>query len=352
MKKYLEKVCKLNENTLAGLGVSRLSLYKMVAEYDRTIYAHLNKLIAKGALFQGYFWSLKTRSEIYNKLDLSGHQVHELEIEEIYHHGIPPPTYFRTNTFLEPFQEIVNTYGVPVYKEANPAVFTIISFPFLFGVMFGDLGHGGILFLVGIFLCLFNKRLEDTSIKQMVDVRYLILLLGFFSTFCGLIYNDFMSLPVEIWDSCYIETGGEYLHHKKNCVYPFGVDSSWYLGRNELTYLNSLKMKLSVIFGVTQMTLGIILKATNARFFNRKLDFYFEFIPQIVLLWAIFGYMITLIIVKWLTDYSKNTSIAPSIISYMIDMFLNFGDVTGDALIINQGLNETLHLFLLFIALV
>lgn len=159
-----------------------------------------------------------------------------------------------------------------------------------------------------------------------------------------------MSLPVEVFESCYkVEDKEEYPELMDDCVYPFGVDHVWYLGKNELTYMNSLKMKLSVIFGIAQMSLGIFLKASNALYFDRKLDFYFEFIPQITLLWAIFGYMITLIIVKWLTFY-KNTNTAPSIIGYMIDMFLNFGAISGDAIIHSQGLNEALHIFLLFTA--
>jgi len=47
---------------------------------------------------------------------------------------------------------IVNTYGVPRYREFNPAIITIITFPFLFGVMFGDIGHGSLLTLFGLFL--------------------------------------------------------------------------------------------------------------------------------------------------------------------------------------------------------
>jgi V-type H+-transporting ATPase subunit a len=51
-----------------------------------------------------------------------------------------PPTYFRTTKLTDAFQSIVNTYGYPRYKEANPGLFTIFTFPFLFGIMYGDIG--------------------------------------------------------------------------------------------------------------------------------------------------------------------------------------------------------------------
>ena len=57
-------------------------------------------------------------------------------------------------------------------------------------------------------------------------------------------------------------------------------------------------------------------------------EFYFEFIPQMVMLLALFGFMDLLIIVKWLTDYSADPTLGkpPSIISTMITMFLGFGE--------------------------
>lgn len=69
------------------------------------------------------------------------------------------PTYFRENGFTDVFQTIVNTYGVPRYGEVNPALFTIITFPFLFGIMFGDIGHGGALLLAGLALVLLGEKL-------------------------------------------------------------------------------------------------------------------------------------------------------------------------------------------------
>jgi V-type H+-transporting ATPase subunit a len=58
-----------------------------------------------------------------------------------------------------------------------------------------------------------------------------------------------------------------------------GVDPVWNRAMNELQFLNSYKMKISVIFGVTQMLVGILLKAVNSAIFRKPFDFFFEFLP-------------------------------------------------------------------------
>jgi V-type H+-transporting ATPase subunit a len=112
---------------------------------------------------------------------------------------------FRLNEFTAVFQEIVNTYGVPTYKEVNPSVFACVTFPFLFGIMFGDIAHGLVLFLVGAVLCLFDGPIKAKApgMSILLQLRYIILLMGFFATFCGIVYNDFMAIPIWAFESCY-----------------------------------------------------------------------------------------------------------------------------------------------------
>lgn len=141
---------------------------------------------------------------------------------------------------------------------------------------------------------------------------------------------------------------------KPDCVYPVGVDPTWHLGSNELAYMNSLKMKISVILGVLQMGLGVCMKALNASYFKQPMDFFFEFVPQIILLFVLFGYMDWMIIAKWTTDFTGREHSAPSIISNMIDMALNAGAVQEgmSPIIGSAGTQQVISILFLVIALI
>ena len=233
---------------------------------------------------------------------------------------------------------ITETYGIPKYKELNPSLFGCVTFPFLFGVMFGDICHGGLLFLFGLILCHFSDDIFASinarhPLNGVMAIRYMLLLMGFFAFFCGLMYNDFASIPLFFKTSCYdLERNEEGLvlrpqspQQLDGCVHTIGIDPVWYLSNQEITYMNSLKMKLSVIIGVAHMSMGVVVKGINAFYYLNWVDFLLEFLPQIVLLLGLFGYMDILIMAKWLTDWQGKENRSPSIISSMINVFLGGG---------------------------
>lgn len=263
---------------------------------------------------------------------------------------IQPPTYFKLNKITSTFQGIVDTYGVPRYQEVNPGLFTIVTFPFLFGVMYGDVGHGVALFCFALYLVLkeddLTKMQKQKKLPEMLSMmfngRYLLLFMATSGVYCGLVYNDFMSIPVDLfgtrWD-CPHDIMNETKCVIKDSVYPFGMDPAWYNTKNELTFFNSLKMKLSVILGVSQMTFGIILSLFNHVYFHDSYAIWFEFIPQLVFMLSTFGYMVFMIFYKFCIDWRQpGAGNPPNLIQTMINMFLSPGSVKeSDQLYPGQG---------------
>lgn len=223
-----------------------------------------------------------------------------------------PPTHFCTNKFTSAFQEIVDAYGVAKYQEANPGVFTIVTFPFLFAVMFGDWGHGICLFLATLYFIFREKKLSSQKLGDIMEMafggRYVIMMMALFSIYTGLIYNEFFSVPFEIFGSSAYGCRDSSCRDastvgliKVHGTYPFGVDPIWHGTRSELPFLNSLKMKMSILLGVAQMNLGIVLSYFNAKFFRNDINIWYQFVPQMIFLNGLFGYLSLLIIVKWCT---------------------------------------------------
>lgn len=312
----------------------------------------MNSLTLKNSIFHGKCWCPKANEELVlqtlhslskKQPHIAGGQIQEIMKPE----NVSPPTYFKHNEFTSIFQEIVNTYGVPRYREINPSVFTIITFPFLFGIMFGDIAHGFLVFVLGIYLMFWKEGLmkSDSILKQLIPGRYLITMMGFFSFYCGLMYNDFLCLSLDLFGSCYeIKHDGsssQILKKSEECVYPFGLDPVWVISAQDINFTNSYKMKLAVIIGVIHMSFGIFLKALNTIHEQKPMDFFFEFIPQIIFMLFTFGYMILLIFLKWAIDWKPDYFLAPSIITVMIDIPLKMGStenrpIWGDLIGVEQ----------------
>lgn len=81
-----------------------------------------------------------------------------------------PPTYHKTNKYTKAFQVLIDAYGVAKYKEVNPGIFTVITFPFLFALMFGDFGHGIFMLCIGLWLVYDEKNLTSKK-RGEVDLN-------------------------------------------------------------------------------------------------------------------------------------------------------------------------------------
>ncbi|XP_020828229.1 V-type proton ATPase 116 kDa subunit a 1 isoform X1 [Phascolarctos cinereus] len=284
-----------------------------------------------------------------------------------------PPTYNKTNKFTSGFQNLVDAYGIGTYREINPAPYTIITFPFLFAVMFGDFGHGILMTLFAIWMVMRESRIlsqknENEMFSTVFNGRYIILLMGVFSIYTGLIYNDCFSKALNIFGSSWSVRPMFTSNWTEDTLrgnpvlqldpaikgvfegpYPFGIDPIWNIATNKLTFLNSFKMKMSVILGIIHMIFGVTLSLLNHTYFKKPLNIYLEFIPEIIFITSLFGYLVILIFYKWTAYDAHSSKDAPSLLIHFINMFLfSYSDSSNKMLYSGQ---QGVQCFLVVVAM-
>jgi V/A-type H+/Na+-transporting ATPase subunit I len=189
-----QKQEKQTQDALKKLGDANKDNLASWAEIEENLLTLLNaetKILQSGRLatIQG-FVPAKRLPELNQKilLTLEGKAIvlpdRPPEIEE-------PPTRILNNRFVKPFEEITKLYGLPKYSEVDPTPFLAISFPILFGLMFGDLGHGLILLIGGLTVGLLIKG--NQGIK---NVCFIMAACGIAGMVAGLLFGEFFGLPL------------------------------------------------------------------------------------------------------------------------------------------------------------
>ncbi|XP_071009067.1 V-type proton ATPase 116 kDa subunit a 2-like isoform X2 [Oncorhynchus clarkii lewisi] len=230
-----------------------------------------------------------------------------------------PPTLLRTNKFTSGFQSIVEAYGVGDYREASPVPYTIITFPFLFAVMFGDLGHGVVMACFALWMVLKEKsHKRKRSDNESLNIF-------------GSGWSVRAMFTDQQWTNETLQTNA-LLTLDPNVTgvfsgpYPFGIDPIWNMAVNRLSFLNSYKMKMSVIIGVVHMSFGVVLSVFNHLHFKHNFNIYLLFLPELLFLLCLFGYLVFMILYKWLAFGARDSRLAPSILIHFINMFLMQGE--------------------------
>lgn len=86
--------------------------------------------------------------------------------------GMKPPTKLKNNWMFKPFEFMIKMYGMPSYKELDPTPFLSLTYLVFFGFMFGDIGQGFVLFLIGVLLRL--KKIKLGSIIERLGISSMI----------------------------------------------------------------------------------------------------------------------------------------------------------------------------------
>ncbi|MGO8805754.1 MAG: V-type ATP synthase subunit I, partial [Candidatus Bathyarchaeia archaeon] len=107
-----------------------------------------------------------------------------------------PPTKITHGRFVRPFEELTKLYGLPHYNELDPTPFMAISFPILFGLMFGDMGHGIILLVGGLAMFFLIKKNQGIR-----NVCWIMATCGLAAIVAGALYGEFFgkALFTPLW---------------------------------------------------------------------------------------------------------------------------------------------------------
>ncbi|MCW4023459.1 MAG: V-type ATP synthase subunit I [Candidatus Bathyarchaeota archaeon] len=155
------------------------------------------------------------------------------------------PTKFNHNRFVRPFEEITKLYGVPTYSEFDPTPILAITFPLIFGLMFGDIGHGLVLLVGGAAVGFLMKN--NQSIR---NVGWILAACGIGAIVAGALFDEFFGIAIHpLWMS------------------PF---------HDVLTFLI-----FSMIVGVIQIESGFVLEMANYLFKHKIVDALLDSVPKI-----------------------------------------------------------------------
>jgi len=148
------------------------------------------------------------------------------EVEGVRSGQISVPALFRNAGWMRPFEPLMSSFGIPRYRTVNPTPFLAVTFLFMFGMMFGDVGHGGILVLIGAVML---RR------KELVQLAKVLMMAGCASILFGFLYGSIFGLEN---------------------VLP----ALWIQPMEEIESL----VGIALGFGILMISLGIVLKIFNA----------------------------------------------------------------------------------------
>lgn len=208
-------------------------------------------------VLEGYVPS-KLSDSLIKDLDktLNGRMISFIQEE---HSSPKVPVKYQYPRFFKPFSTITNLYGVPNYNEVNPTAILALTFPILFGFMFGDIGHGLMLTALGFLFYRFTKSLSRIGVYLMI---------------CGM-FGAIMGATL------YGEAFGKHVY--SGLLTPIGIIeiANGQISVGSVDIMNVFTFALAV--GVFQISLGIVIGVINNLLQKKKVDAFLVSLPKLAL---------------------------------------------------------------------
>ncbi len=188
--------------------------------------------VDKGAIITGWIPvrlvdSLRGKLAAVTNGQMAFDQVNPEDLREVRGGIVRIPILLNNPLLMRPFEKLTDLYGTPKYKEIEPTVLFALGFLLMFGMMFGDIGHGVVLFLLGYVV--FRRMYKYT------DYGVILMECGAVSAIFGLLYGSV-----------------------------FGIEdllpALWFKPMDHITYL----VKVALLLGIVLVSVGMILNVINA----------------------------------------------------------------------------------------
>ena len=203
-----------------------------------------------------------------------------------------PPTKLKNPRFFKPFEMFIRMYGLPANDEMDPTMFVALTYTFIFGAMFGDVGQGLCLFVFGGLLYLIKK----------INLAGIISIAGLFSTFFGFMFgsifgfedvipalwlrpmNNMMSVPfIGKLNTVFIVAIGFGMCLILLCMV-FNILNAWKAGDVEHIWFDTNSVAGLVFYGSAVVSIALILNGKT--------------LPGGIVLFIMFGIPLILIFLK------------------------------------------------------
>ncbi|MBN1931517.1 MAG: hypothetical protein JW786_07925 [Desulfobacterales bacterium] len=217
-KKYSEELLIIKEKIIAARNI--LTARRFFGKIDKSY-------LISGWIPIRLFEKLKETLTAVTEGQVIFEKVDSAELREMREGVINIPILFNNPMLISPFEKLTRLYGTPRYKEVEPTIFFALSFLLMFGMMFGDVGHGIVLFIVG--------HIIFRRFYKYMDYGVILMECGIVSAIFGFLYGSLFGLDNVI-------------------------PALWFRPLNNISYF----MKVALGVGIFLVSLGFILNLINA----------------------------------------------------------------------------------------